>query len=62
MSELVAEDRAVHSKIDVSYQSEPLLDLFVPIEMREAYWRTGERTRIEGTATYGRFRRLEGKP
>jgi hypothetical protein len=60
MSELVAEDRAVHSKIDVSYQSEPLLDLLVPIEMREAYWRTGERTRIEGTAAYGRFRRLNG--
>ena len=59
MSELVAEDRAVHSKIDVSYQSEPLLDLLVPIEMRETYWRTGERTRIEGTATYGRFRRLD---
>ena len=59
MSELVAEDRAVHSKIDVSYQSEPLLDLLVPIEMREAYWRTGQRARIEGTATYGRFRRFE---
>ena len=62
MSELVAEDRAVHSKIDVSYQSEPLLDLLVPIEMREAYWRTGERTRIEGTAIYGRFRRLATEP
>ena len=63
MSELVAEDRAVHSKIDVSYQSEPLLDLLVPIEMRESYWRTGERTRIEATAAYGRFRRLDpGRP
>jgi hypothetical protein len=59
MSELVAEDRAVHSKIDVSYQSEPLLGLLVPIEMRETYWRTGQPTRIEGTATYGRFRRFE---
>jgi hypothetical protein len=33
MSELVAEDHAVRSTIDVSYQSEPLLDLLVPIEI-----------------------------
>jgi len=58
MSELVAEDRNVHSTIEVSYQSEPLLGLLVPIEMHETYWRTGSRSRIEGTATYGAFRRL----
>jgi hypothetical protein len=62
MSEFVAEDRAVHSTIDVSYQSEPLLDLLVPIEMRETYWRFHQPTRIEGAATYGSFRRIDATP
>ncbi len=49
MSELIAEDRTVHATIDVSYQSEPVLDLLVPIEMRETYWRAGQPTRITGS-------------
>jgi hypothetical protein len=59
MSELIAEDRVVHATIDVSYQSEPVLDLFVPIEMRETYWRNDEPARITGVAAYSRFRRLD---
>ena len=59
MSELIAEDRTVHAMIDVSYQSEPVLDLLVPIEMRETYWRGDQPTRITGIATYDGFRRLE---
>jgi hypothetical protein len=59
MSELIAEDRVVHATTDVSYQSEPVLDLFVPIEMREIYWRTDEPTKITGIAGYSKFRRLE---
>jgi hypothetical protein len=58
MSELIAEDHTVHATIDVSYQSEPVLDLFVPIEMRETYWRADEPARITGVAAYSRFRRL----
>jgi hypothetical protein len=58
MSELIAEDRTVHAAIDVSYQSEPVLDLLVPIEMRETYWREGQPTRITGIAAYSGFRRL----
>jgi hypothetical protein len=58
MSELIAEDRTVHATIDVSYQSEPVLDLLVPIEMRETYSRAGQTTRITGIAEYSRFRRL----
>jgi len=58
MSELIAEDHTVHAIIDVSYQSEPMLDLFVPIEMRETYWRADEPARITGIAAYSRFRRL----
>lgn len=61
MSELIAEDRDVHSTIDVSYQSEPLLDLLVPVEMRETYWRSNAPARIVGAATYGRFRRLDAE-
>jgi len=60
MSELIAEDRTVHATIDVSYQSEPVLDLLVPIEMRETYWRAGQVTRITGIAAYNGFRRLSG--
>ena len=59
MSELIAEDKVVHATIDVSYQSEPVLDLLVPIEMREAYWRGDQPTRITGIATYDGFRRLD---
>lgn len=59
MSELVAGNRKLRATIDVSYQSEPLLDLLVPIEMREWYdnLRTGSHT--EAVATYGRFRQFQ---
>jgi hypothetical protein len=65
LSEMIAEHPDVRAQILVSYQSEPLLDLFVPVEMRETYtnmrWDghfkpTAELwQRIEATATYGRF-------
>jgi hypothetical protein len=59
MTELVAENHELRATIDVSYQSEPLLGLLVPIEMRE--WYDGRRTgsRIEAVATYGRFRQFQ---
>jgi len=59
MTELVAENHELRATIDVSYQSEPLLGLLVPIEMRE--WYDGHRTgsRIEAVATYGRFRQFQ---
>jgi hypothetical protein len=60
ISELVARNRAVHGTVDVSYQSEPLLGLLVPIEMRERY--DDQRgARIEAVATYGRFRQFQVK-
>jgi len=58
MSELVAEDRAVRATIDVSYQSEPLLGMLVPIEMRERYEGRRDNALTEGHATYGRFRQV----
>jgi hypothetical protein len=57
MSELVMESRDVSANILVSYQSEPLLGFLVPIEMRERY--RSQRERVEGAATYGRFRQFQ---
>jgi hypothetical protein len=59
MTELVAENHEVRATLDVSYQSEPLVGLLVPIEMRE--WYDGRRNgaRIEAVATYGRFRQFQ---
>ena len=59
VSELVVEDRTVKATIDVSFQSEPLLDMLVPIAMRERYHGKKTGSIVEGRATYGRFRRLE---
>lgn len=59
MTELVLKDRDVNAIIDVSYQSEPLLGFLVPIEMRERYDGRFDRSRIEGVATYGRFRHFQ---
>lgn len=57
MSEIVARNKTVNATIDVSYQSAPLVGMFVPIEMREEYKdRSG--THITGIATYGRFRQF----
>jgi hypothetical protein len=59
MSELTAENRHIRAAIDVSYQSEPLLGLLVPIEMREHYESRRSGTLITGRATYGRFRQFQ---
>ena len=59
MSELVAQNRKLKATIDVSYQSEPLLGLLVPIEMREWYDNMRTRSHIEAVATYGRFRQFQ---
>lgn len=58
MSELVAADRNVKGTIDVSYQSEPLLGLLVPIAMREEY-QNNRGAQIVAAATYGRFRQFQ---
>lgn len=60
-SELIAEDSVVRGKIDVSYQSEPVAGLSVPIEMREEYLAHTDSLRIEGTATYKNSRRFQVK-
>jgi len=59
MSELTVENRLIRATIDVSYQSEPLLGLLVPIEMRERYEAKKSGSLVDGHATYGRFRQFQ---
>lgn len=59
MSEMITEDDDVRAQINVSYQSEPLSGMLVPIEMHETYKSTRYRATINGEATYGRFRRFQ---
>jgi len=56
ISELIVDGGGVNATVTVSYQSEPLMGFLVPVEMREAYSRSGER--ITGHAQYGKFRRI----
>ena len=60
-SELIAEDTAIKGTVDVQYQAEPSLGLLVPIEMRERYDIRRDSSRVDGTATYGRFRQFQVK-
>ena len=62
VSELIVGDRRIRATIDVSFQSEPLLEMLVPVAMREHYEIKPSRSRVEGHATYGRFRPLGGRP
>ena len=59
MSELVAEDAAVHAHVTVTYQWEPALGVLVPAEMRESIWMPRGSADIKGKATYSRFRRFQ---
>ena len=58
MTEVAFENRHLHGVITVNYQSEPLLEMLVPIEMRERYDRLRDKSVIEGYASYGRFRQF----
>jgi len=57
MSELIAADPDIEATVNVSYQSEPLLGFLVPIAMNDRY--VARRDRVEGRATYGRFRQFQ---
>ena len=57
-TEHISEDTAVRAVIDVTYKSEPGLDLLVPDEMRENYLVRRTEVRIDGRATYSRFRQF----
>jgi hypothetical protein len=61
VSELTAEDTALRALIDVTYQPDPAVGLLVPSVMRERYDVRGDGSRVDGTATYGKFRRFQVK-
>jgi hypothetical protein len=58
ITELVNEAKTVRSTIRVSYQSEPLAGVLLPVEMRETYVLKGRFYTFEGTATYSNYRRF----
>jgi hypothetical protein len=60
-SELIAEDMLIKGTVDVEYQMEPSVGLLVTIEMRERYEIRRDGSRVDGTATYGRFRQFQVK-
>ena len=60
-SELIAEDAIIKGTVDVEYQIEPAVGLLVPVEMRERYEIRRDGSRVDGTATYGRFRQFQVK-
>jgi hypothetical protein len=59
MSEVILDADNARGIITVNYQSEPLLGVLVPIEMRERYDHLKNKSVIEGYASYGRFRQFQ---
>lgn len=57
-TEMISEDTDLRADINVVYRTEPGLDLLVPGEMREIYVIRRSDTRIDGRATYGKFRQF----
>ena len=58
ITELVIEDENVDATITVRYEQPAELDHPVPVEMRERYFNHLSGSRVEGAATYSRFRRF----
>jgi hypothetical protein len=60
-SELVAEDPSIRGIIDVAYELEPTSGLLAPESMRERYDITRDHSRVDGEATYTKFRQFQVK-
>lgn len=58
-SELIVEDPIISGTIDVEYRAEPSIGLQVPLDMRERYDIRRDGSRVDGVATYGRFRTFQ---
>jgi hypothetical protein len=59
-STLATETDRLRAQIDVTYGTDPAIDLLVPREMRERYT-TKDGTTVEGRATYAKLRRYQVK-
>lgn len=57
-TELECNDLTLYSNIQVTYRAEPSLTMLVPAEMREVYRLQVNASRIDGRATYSRFRQF----
>ena len=57
-TEMISEDIDLRADVNVTYRIEPGLALLVPGEMREIYVIRRSETRIDGRATYGKFRQF----
>lgn len=59
VTEFIIDDPEVRATIDVRYESDSLIGLFVPIEMREHYQDVRGGSRVDGAATYSKFRQFQ---
>ncbi|MCY4659899.1 MAG: hypothetical protein OXF93_08820 [Acidobacteria bacterium] len=59
VTDLVLDHPDVDSRITVRYADDEMLGHPVPVEMRERYNNRRTRSRVDGTATYSRFRRFQ---
>ena len=57
-TEMISVDTELRAEVRVTYRLEPGLDLLVAAEMREIYTIPRNGMRIDGRATYGKFRRF----
>ena len=57
-TQIICEDGTIAANITVSYRSEPGIPVLVPAEMREIYRLRVAESRIDGRATYSRFRQF----
>ena len=59
LSELVIDDPELRATVDVGYRQDPVIGHLVPVEMRERYRNRRDGSRVDGTATYSRFRQFK---
>jgi hypothetical protein len=57
-TEMISEDVGIVATIDVRYRTQPGFTLLLPEDMREVYRVRVNESRIDGRATYGRFRQF----
>jgi hypothetical protein len=57
-TELVTQDMQLRASVDVNYKTAPGIEVLVPGEMRENYMLRQSDTRIDGKATYDKFRQF----
>jgi hypothetical protein len=60
-TELIADDTTLKGTVNVIYRLEPAVHLLVPAEMRERYEVRRDGSRVDGTATYSKFRQFQVK-